>query len=77
MGESYSRIARPGQYCSPIVVVQLRRRNAHFVLKDTGRNGLYKTLLLAGFVEAARFLGGQLFVPSRTKLFLQPQLGKK
>jgi hypothetical protein len=31
--------------------------------KCTGRNGLYKTILIAGFVEAARFLGGQLLLP--------------
>jgi hypothetical protein len=44
-------------------VGQPGRENAYSVPKGTGRNGRYKTVaLFVGFVEAARFLGGQLFV---------------
>jgi len=42
--------------------VRVDREGSRSVPENTGRNGRYKTGLVGrGFVEAARFLGGQLF----------------
>jgi hypothetical protein len=52
------------------VVTQFGKKRALSAPENTGRRGLYKTVLVGvvGLVEAARFWGGQLFVLSRTKL---------
>ncbi len=52
------------------VVTQFELKSAHSAPECTGRNGLYKTLppCRSGFVEAARFWGGQSFASFGAKL---------
>ena len=53
-----------------------RKKHARSVPKNMGRSGPYKkhrVLVGVAFVAAARFLGGQRFVLSRTKTIHYPQ----
>jgi hypothetical protein len=54
-----------------LAVTHFDRENARSVPENTGRIGRYKTIaccLTVGYVEAARFSGGQPVAPFRSNL---------